>query len=1117
MEKVNMWRYYDDERIYFDTIVFVSEDENFTTEDIVYNSDADNFFGFGAGTDEEYAESAEGKEITFEPRNARYIRVLNNGNDRPWKKGGHYIEIEAWALVEKEAVAMEHSDDPLDVPSFTANGKVDGVTHPDVVKFDEPWNGYSYWMAVTPNQNGNSQFENPCLAASNDGQSWVVPDEAMIGQLGEACAPDTEEPEQLIIDNADIQFEGEWKAYNDSSAYGGSACFSNKPDAYAEFKFVGTAFSWFGQKDSNFNLGNIYVDGEYVGIGNGNSVGSNPYQECYAEVAGLSNEEHTVRIYPNGPAEWLPNGSENNLIDVDFVTYSSEEMEVSPDNIYTTEEKLKIKTGESREITMFPTNDNTFITGYKYSYEIEDPEIASVSSGESGNIYKVTGKAVGETVLTVMVVGTEIKKEIPIQIKSDQLPEKRMNISNEEPLLLVPVYGQVYHDEESELAWNDTLLGRWNQVPDSIKSNVVMEIHLGGLIGLGGDREDAKRFYKQQLEIADKNNIPVMIVTATAGLEPQYTATNILDNEWLENMLEEYECLKGFMITENYWTNYNAVAARTADYLRIAAENGAYVIWSEHETHVIENVLKNTAFSEALETYKDNFIFTWKNTPVTQNAGTASYMQGLWLSGVIDQWGGLADTWKWWEKGYWRLFDETPAPYAGTRSEECRAVVSEPEALLGIEMLSIYNNGGSVYNFEHPGYVFGCNDVNSPAFTNVVAETFLYIMENPAPSKEDVLAETKAVVHGDISRYANDLHVGLTTNDESLPTNTTGRYGLIPSVPSSIDSDKIAEAIGGSDKIADLNDSQFATREERVKFFNSLYPENYTGSAFAQKVNDSWVIYNSNVNVNVNQDAEISLADKKVNVNVTPHTFAILSQDNNGISVYMNNYRVDKDSIWENYSNDSVKWNTDINDLMQNWVTNEYSMNPADGEYRKTVFSISGLSQKPFVKVNEAMEDSYDELSIEYDETTDVAVVTVNSNGYIDFNIQVVDKSKLEAAYDKYSKYENDGYTAESWEKFAASLETAEAVLNDDDADQQKVDDALNDLEDKAGKLKKVQDVETVKPGKEPVQGADKLNQKDDAPKTGDATGLYGAIFMLISAFVVIIIFAVKKISSKRH
>ena len=30
-------------------------------------------------------------------------------------------------------------------------------------------------MAVTPNQEGNSQFENPCLAASNDGINWGVP------------------------------------------------------------------------------------------------------------------------------------------------------------------------------------------------------------------------------------------------------------------------------------------------------------------------------------------------------------------------------------------------------------------------------------------------------------------------------------------------------------------------------------------------------------------------------------------------------------------------------------------------------------------------------------------------------------------------------------------------------------------------------------------------------------------------------------------------------------------------------------------------------------------------------------------------------------------------------
>lgn len=462
VERVNLWRYYKDNRKYWDTIVFVSEDEDFTADDIVYNSDKENFFGFGAGADEPYAETADGKEIAFEPRDARYIRIINNGHDRSWQHGGHFVEIEAWADVSA-----------------------------------------------------------------------------------------SEAPETQIMDNADIHFEGKWTTYNDSKAHGGTACFSNDPDAYAEFEFEGSSFSWYGQKDINFNYGNIYVDGRHVGIGDGSTTGANPYQVSYAEVKGLENKKHTVRIYPVGPAEVHPNGSGYNLIDVDFIGYSSEAQEVLPDNIYAAEEELKLKTGNSHNMSFFPANGEAFAAGYKCDFEIKDPEIASVSS-EDGTACEIIGKAVGETILIVSVAGTDVKKEIPVRIKSDQLPEKKMKISNEEPLLIVPVYGQVYNEGESELAWNDTLLGRWNQIPEDIRSNVVMEIHLGGFIGLGtngnsSDREDAKRFYEQQLDIAAENNIPVMIVTAMAGLVPQYTATNSLDNEWLENTMDKYDCLKALL------------------------------------------------------------------------------------------------------------------------------------------------------------------------------------------------------------------------------------------------------------------------------------------------------------------------------------------------------------------------------------------------------------------------------------------------------------------------------------------------------------------------------------------------------------------------------------------
>lgn len=70
---------------------------------------------------------------------------------------------------------MPYCENPITIPSFEAPGKIYGLTHPDVVKLEKPWQGYTYWMAVTPNQTGNSQFENPCLAASNDGLQWEVP------------------------------------------------------------------------------------------------------------------------------------------------------------------------------------------------------------------------------------------------------------------------------------------------------------------------------------------------------------------------------------------------------------------------------------------------------------------------------------------------------------------------------------------------------------------------------------------------------------------------------------------------------------------------------------------------------------------------------------------------------------------------------------------------------------------------------------------------------------------------------------------------------------------------------------------------------------------------------
>lgn len=50
-----------------------------------------------------------------------------------------------------------------------------GWTHPSVLYFENEWNGFHYWCAITPYPNSDSQYENPHIFCSNDGVNWSEP------------------------------------------------------------------------------------------------------------------------------------------------------------------------------------------------------------------------------------------------------------------------------------------------------------------------------------------------------------------------------------------------------------------------------------------------------------------------------------------------------------------------------------------------------------------------------------------------------------------------------------------------------------------------------------------------------------------------------------------------------------------------------------------------------------------------------------------------------------------------------------------------------------------------------------------------------------------------------
>jgi len=61
----------------------------------------------------------------------------------------------------------------LTIPTYVPAN--DEVVHPAVVNCGYRWNGYQYWMCITPYTDGNNDYENPSIYGSNDGINWVVP------------------------------------------------------------------------------------------------------------------------------------------------------------------------------------------------------------------------------------------------------------------------------------------------------------------------------------------------------------------------------------------------------------------------------------------------------------------------------------------------------------------------------------------------------------------------------------------------------------------------------------------------------------------------------------------------------------------------------------------------------------------------------------------------------------------------------------------------------------------------------------------------------------------------------------------------------------------------------
>lgn len=73
-----------------------------------------------------------------------------------------------------QVMLIENAASPLKLVHGTESLE---TTHPSILAFEEKaWNGYRYWMAVSPYPQGDESQENPFIFASNDLQNWEEPE-----------------------------------------------------------------------------------------------------------------------------------------------------------------------------------------------------------------------------------------------------------------------------------------------------------------------------------------------------------------------------------------------------------------------------------------------------------------------------------------------------------------------------------------------------------------------------------------------------------------------------------------------------------------------------------------------------------------------------------------------------------------------------------------------------------------------------------------------------------------------------------------------------------------------------------------------------------------------------
>jgi Glycosyl hydrolase family 98 C-terminal domain/Glycosyl hydrolase family 98/Bacterial Ig-like domain (group 4) len=511
----------------------------------------------------------------------------------------------------------------------------------------------------------------------------------------------------------------------------------------------------------------------------------------------------------------------------------------------------------------------------------------------------------------------------------------------------------------------------WSNIPDDIKPYVAFVLHPGH--NSLWTTADAQAWMTANVAEAETLNVPVL---ALWGEQPTAGSGGL---SYIQSLYEDYPNFIGTAISELTGDDSDIPSL-----LALANEYGGYHVQSSIESAgVLDTKMDNSTFYNEIQADAANFIYAPKNTHDNFDAVTGQ-AEGDWLSGVAGNWGPYFDGYAFYGCG---IYGET----SNGGGDRCSR--SEPEEGWGQTMLDDYMAGATVYHFENQTDAPGFENQYTPSFWQSILPAFRYIIAHPAPSAAQVIANTKvAFSEAKGSIYSIDdstFYGGLSENPTDALVEQglwwyprgSGQYYFIPVLPDLAPSSVVSE-FPNVITAASYNSSLLGLNN-KLAYFNKLYPKLYSGDAFVQNIGTQWLVYNTHYADDTAESADIPLTNGSQWSDIefpslNPNSMAMINDNATSLGIELDNYTTNRATDLLSVGGFRTM------EFIDSYNEYAYTAHPNDTTLRTDVIRVRTTSE-PTLTISGY--DGHYTYSQEWNPNTHIYTLTVNHNGVVQINL----------------------------------------------------------------------------------------------------------------------------------